>query len=98
VPIKWSALRVSEAMDMAEEFVNQAAGPLEQTKIVANEARNIANLPQYLDQRLLRLVIDIERIDYIKNSIKAVRNELPDGEVEAEKKSESYGRQPMLVS
>jgi len=85
-------------MDMVEEFINQAAEPLEQAKIVANEARNIANLPQYLDQRLIRLIIDIERIDYIRNSINAVRNDLPDGAVEAEKKLESYGQQPALVS
>ncbi len=98
MPIKWSPLRVSKAMDMVEEFVNQAAEPLEQAKIVVGEARNIANLPQYLDQRLVRLIIDIERIDYIRTSINAVRNDLPEGAVEAEKKSESYGRQPALVS
>ena len=98
MPIKWSALMVSDAMDMVEEFVNQASDPLEQAKIVANEARNIPNLPQYLDQRLVRLVCDIERIDYIKSAIKAVRNDLPDGAVEAERKSESHGRQPVLVS
>ena len=98
MPIKWSALRVSEAMDMVEEFVNQAAEPLEQAKLVANEARNITNIPQYLDQRLIRLIIDIERIDYIRNSINVVRNDLPDGAVEAEKKSESHGWQPALVS
>ena len=44
MPIRWSALRVSEAMDMVEEFVNQAVEPLEQAKIVANEARNIDDL------------------------------------------------------
>ncbi len=98
MPIKWSALRVSEAMDMVEEFVNQAAEPLEQAKIVTSEARNIANLPQYLDQCLVRLTIDIERIDYIRNSINAARNDLPDGAVEAEKKSENHGWQPALVS
>ena len=98
VPIKWSALRVSEAMDMVEEFVNQAAEPLEQAKLVANEARNIANIPQYLDQRLVRLIIDIERIDYIRTSINAVRNDLPDVAVEAEKTSESHGCQPALLS
>ena len=96
--IKWSALRVSEAMDMVEEFANQAAEPLEQAKTVANEARNIVNLPKYLDQRLVRLIIDIERIDYIRNSINAVRNDLPDGAIEAEKKVESHGKQPVLVS
>jgi hypothetical protein len=98
MPIKWSALMVSDAMDMVEEFVNQAADPLEQAKIVANEARKIANLPQYLDQRLVRLICDIERIDYIKSAIKAVRKDLPDGVVEAEKQSLSHGRQPVLVS
>ncbi len=98
MPIKWSPLRVSEAMDMVEEFINQAAESLEQAKIVTGEARSIANLPLYLDQRLAHLVIDIERIDYIRTSINAVRNDLPDGAVEAKKKSESYGRQPALVS
>lgn len=52
MPIKWSALKVSEAMDMAAEFVNQAAEPLEQAKIVAIEARQIDNVPQYVDERL----------------------------------------------
>jgi hypothetical protein len=85
-------------MDMVEDYISQAAEPLEQAKLVANEARTIANLPQYLDQRLVRLIIDIERIDYIKNSIKAVRRDLPDETIEAEKKSESHGRQPALVS
>jgi len=98
MPIKWSALRVSEAMDMVEEFVSQADEPLEQAKVVANEARNIVNLPQYLDQRLVQLIINIERIDYIKSSIEAVRRDLPDEAIEAEKKSESHGRQPVLVS
>ena len=98
IPIRWSALRVSEAMDMVEEFVNQAVEPLEQARIVVNEARNIDNLPQYLDQRLARLIIDIERLDYIKTAISAVRNDLPDRAIEAEKKSASHGRQPILVS
>jgi len=98
VPIKWSALRVSEAMDMVEEFVDQTAEPFDQAKIVANEARNIVNLPQYLDQRLARLIIDIERMDSIKNSINAVRMDLPDEAIESEKKSASHGRQPVLVS
>ena len=97
MPIRWSALLVSEAMDMVEEFVNQAVEPLTQARIVANEARNIPNLPQYLDQRLVRLVCDIERINYIKSAIKAVRDDLPDGAIEAEKRTASHGRQPVLV-
>ena len=97
MPIKWSALLVSDAMDMAEEFVNQACDPLEQAKIVAREARNIPNLPQYLDQRLMRLIEEINRIDHIKAAIDAVRRELPEGAVEAERRTASHGRQPALV-
>jgi len=84
-------------MDMVEEFVGQAADPLERAKIVANEARKIPNLPQYLDQRLVRLTEDINRIDHIKSAIKAVRDDLPDGAVEAERRTASHGRQPVLV-
>ena len=29
MPVKWSALKVNDAMDMVEEFVNQAIEPLE---------------------------------------------------------------------
>ena len=98
MPIKWSALLVSDAMDMVEEFVNKAADPLEQAKIVANEARKIPNLPQYLNQRLVRLICDIERIDYIRSAVEAVRKDLPGEAVEAERRSLSHGRQPVLVS
>ncbi len=77
MPIKWSVLKVGEAMDMAEEFVNQAEEPLEQAKIVATEARKIANLPQHLDQRLICLIGDIEQVDYVKEAIKSIRNSLP---------------------
>ena len=98
MPIKWSALRVSEAMDMVEELINQATEPLEQAKLVVSEARGIANIPQYLDQRLVRLIIDIERIDYIRTAITAVRRDLPEESLEMERKSESHGRQPVLVS
>ncbi len=73
-----------EALNMVEEFVSQADESLEQAKIVATEARKIANLPQYLDQCLTRLIGDIERIDYVKGAIKSVRNSLPDGALEAE--------------
>lgn len=62
MPIKWNALMVSEAMDMVEGYVNQAIEPLEQAKLVAIEARKIPNLPGYIDQHLVRLISEIERV------------------------------------
>jgi len=106
MPIKWSALRVAEAMDMAEEFINQAAEPLEQAKLVAVEARKIANLPQYVDQDIARLIWEIERsiggsqwepIGRLRATIESVRKSIPDGAVEAERDSARQGNQLALV-
>jgi len=106
VPIKWSALRVAEAMDMAEEFINQAAEPLEQAKLVAVEARKITNLPQYVDQDIARLISEIERviggsqwepIGRLRATIESVRKSIPDGAVEAERESARQGNQLALV-
>jgi hypothetical protein len=107
MPIRWSALRVSEAMDMVEEFVNQAAEPLEQARIVAREARNITNLPQYIDQHLLRIISEIDRaiggsqwepIGWLKTGIQSVRESLPNGAVEEERKRLQCGNQLSLVT
>ncbi len=62
MPIRWSALKVSEAAGMIEEYVNQAAEPLEQARIVAREARKIDNLPQYVDQNIRVILGELERV------------------------------------
>jgi len=107
VPIKWSVLMVSEAMDMIEEFVNQAVEPLEQVRIVASEARNIPNLPQYVDQYLLRIIGEIDRaiggsqwepVGRLKAGIQSVRESLPDGAVDEERKRLKSGSQLSLVA
>ena len=86
MPIRWSALKVSEAMDMAEEYVNQAAPYLEQARIAVQAAREIANLPQYIDDRLSRIKWEIDRaiggsqlepVGRLKSGIKAVREAIP---------------------
>ncbi len=60
MPIKWSAVKVSEAMDDVERQINLAESFLAEAKDKAEAARAIADLPQYLDQRLIRLITDIE--------------------------------------
>jgi len=96
MPIKWSAVKVSEAMDEVEHQINLAEVFLDEAKIVAREARNIANLPGYLDDRLRRLISEIERIAYVKASMKSVRNAIPDGAIEAERERLKYGSQQTL--
>ena len=107
MPIKWSPLMVSEAMDMVEEYVNQTVEPLEQARIVASEARNIPNIPQYVDQYLVRIISEIDRAiggsqwepdGRLKAGIQSVRESLPDGAVEEERKRIENGSQLSLVA
>jgi len=107
MPVKWSALMVNEAMDMVEEYVTQAVEPLEQVRIIASEARNIPNLPQYVDQHLVRIIGEIDRaiggsqwepVGRLKAGIQSVHESLPDGAIEDEKKRLESGSQLSLVA
>ena len=95
--IKWGAVKVSEAMDGVEHQVLLAGSFFAEAEAKAQEARHIANLPKYLDQRLRRLISDIQRIDYVKASIEAVRNAIPEGAIEAERERAKYGSQQSLI-
>jgi len=97
MPIKWSAVKVSEAMDDVEHQINLAEAFLAEAKVKATEARKIASLPQYLDDRLIRLVTQIERIDYVKDAIASVRKSIPDGAIEAERERLKNGSQQPLI-
>jgi hypothetical protein len=93
-------------MEMVEEYVNQIIEPLEQARIVVREAMNIPNLPQYVDQLLLRIIGEIDRaiggsqwepVGRLKAGIQSVRESLPDGAVDEEKKRLESGSQLSLV-
>ncbi len=79
MPIKWSAVKVYEAMDDVERQINLAESFLTEAKIRAEAARTIADLPQHVDQRLVHLITDIERIDNVRSTIEAVRECLKHG-------------------
>jgi len=106
VPIRWSPLKVSEAVDMIEEYVNQAVEPLEQVRIVAQEARKIDNLPQYIDQHFLGLLGEIDRaiggsqwepVGKLRSRIQSIRDSLPKEAMEAEKAKSTHGLQQSLI-
>ncbi len=106
MPIRWSAVKVSEAMDMIEEFVNKAAEPLEQARIVAQEARKIDNLPQNVDQHLCRVIGEIDRaiggsqwepIGRLRAGIEAIRKDIPSQAIEDERANLKHGTQQALI-
>jgi len=108
MPIKWSGLRVIEAMDMAEEYVSQAIEPLEQALLVAEEAANIPNLPDYMKDRVNRLIDELKRMtggivygqqmpSRLIASIDAIRDNFPKEAIEEEKARVRAGTQQVLV-
>ena len=95
--IKWSAVRVSEAMDEVERQVTLADDFIAQAKVKAEEARKIPNLPQYMDTRLISLIGQLERMEYVKSAIERIRNDIPQEALEEERRLASYGSQQSLV-
>ena len=89
--IKWSANKVSEALDEVEQQIILAESFFNEAKKKAKEARRIPNLPQYIDQRIGSLISQIERIDSVKSAIKSVRKDIPKGEIERWRKRDSMG-------
>ena len=92
MPIKWSAVKVNEAMDEVEKQVFLADQFISEAKVRAEEAKKIANLPQYVEQHVSRLIYQIERMEEVKNAIESVRKDIPDRAIEAERNAGKHGR------
>jgi len=98
MPIKWSALRVKEAMDGVELQLTCAQPFIDQALARVQEARRIPNLASYMDDRLARVEWDIRnRFNRIKAGIEAVRKAIPEGAIEAERESTKHGSQQSLI-
>ena len=50
MPIKWSAVRVSEAMDKVEAQLSLAQPFIDEALAIVKEARQIPNLAGYMDE------------------------------------------------
>ena len=97
MPIKWSAVKVSETMDEVEHQVLLADAFIAEAKEKAREAKKIANLPQYMEQRLNRLIDQLNRMEYIKGAIESIRKDIPDGAIEEERERLKYGSSQALM-
>ena len=97
MPIKWSAVRVSQAMDDVENQLSLAEAFLTEARMKASEARKIPDIPQYISQRLVSLIAEIERIDKTREAIAQVRKSIPEGAIEAEKARIKNGSQNLLI-
>jgi len=87
MPIRWSALEVSEAMDEVEELVSKAEPFLAEAEAKVRKATGIINLPQYMSQRLHRLIFTIQHRQNIKTSITGIRDSIPEGAIETDRQA-----------
>ena len=98
MPIKWSTVKVSEAMDEVEAQVILADQFIAEVKVKAKEAKKIANLPQYIDQPRRTLS---DRLGYSLESflgyINRIRERIPAGTIEAERESTKHGSTQSLM-
>ena len=98
MPIKWSAVRVSEAMDEVELQLTCAQPFIDQAIAKVQEARRIPNLAGYMDDRLARVEWDIkEKFNRIKAGIESVRKAIPEGAIEEERERLKHGSQQSLI-
>ena len=97
MPIKWSATKVSEAMDEVEAQVLLGDQFIAEAKTKVEAAKKLPNLPQYMEQRLSRLIDQLDRMDYIKGAIETVRKDIPDEAMETEQESSKHGSTQSLM-
>ena len=97
MPIKWSAIKVGEAMDGVASQVGLAGVFFAEAKARAKEAKKIANLPQYIEQRINRLIDQLNRLEDIKSAIESVRKDIPDGAIEVEREAGKHGSTQSLM-
>ena len=98
MPIKWSAVKVSQACNDVEAQLTLAESFFAEAKTLAEGARKLPNLPQYIDQKLLGLTSELGyRIESLKNRVDSIRKQIPEDALKAERELAKYGDQQSLV-
>jgi len=104
--IRWSALSVSETMDKAEAEIENIFEPLMRARNIVREAAQLPKLPDYMVSRLISLKSEIENItgvdlqrrgSRVLAKLQGVRDDLPDGAVEAEVAATKWGKTGSLL-
>ena len=85
MPIRWSAVEVSEALDQVEQQLALAESFLAEAKAKANKATGIHNLAGYMVERFSRLADTIrESSSRPRDAVRMAREAIPAGAVEAD--------------
>ena len=98
MPIKWSALRVSENVDEIEELMNSIKPTLWRIREKAEELRRVPNLPGYIDQPTATMTFKVDNFnDYMKGYCQRIRDHIPQDALKEERKALEYGSTQSLI-
>ena len=98
MPIKWSALRVSQNVDEIEELMNSIKPTLWRIREKAEELRRIPHLPGYIDQPAVTMTFRVDGFNnYMKGYVERIRNLIPEEALEDELKAMEYGSQQSII-
>jgi len=109
MPIKWSAVKVVEAMEKVKIQADQVIEPLKLAKVAVEQARKIDHLPEYMKQHLRALEGEIERVTggkgwqggespgNIHQSIQRCLDDIPEDAIAREEMRTKDGRQQTLI-
>lgn len=98
MPVKWSPLKVSQAVDIIEEHVNNASTPFDLAREEARKALLIPQLPQWMELELRSLATSIEwAVQRVRSDIARVRRDLPQDQLAKEKNMKELGETQPLI-
>jgi len=98
MPIRWSAVRVNEAVGDIEELTKSIGATLWHIREKAQELRQIPSLPGYIDQPTATMTVKVDNFNtYIKGYIQRIRDHIPKEALEEERKAMEYGSQQSLI-
>ena len=98
MPIKWSADKVSRVCDDVDAQLALAESFFTEAKRLAEEARRLPNLPQYIHQKLHGVADELGyRIESLKNRVDSIRKQIPADALKAERELAKYGNQNALL-
>ena len=98
MPIRWSAVKVSEAADELDKLVDVLGLTLDLIREKARDIRRIPNLPGYIDQPTATMGWKVENFEgYLKGYIERIRKLIPAEALEEELRALEYGSQQSLI-
>ena len=98
MPIKWSAVRVSQNVDEVEELMNSIKPTLWRIREKAEELRQVPSLPGYIDQPAATMTFKVDNFNtYMKGYVERIRNLIPKEALEEERKAMEYGSQQSII-